>query len=80
MLPSVEVPGAPPLAVLVDVSALDVLTVLPLVVTVTAPSPVELWPSLLMLVVIATELVPPADESSDVELLDACWLPFELAA
>jgi hypothetical protein len=48
------------------------------VVTVTALSPPELWPSLLALVVLAVELVPPADDSSDVELLDSGPLPFEL--
>lgn len=83
MLPSVEVAGALPLAVLVevsDVSALDVLAGLPLVVTVAAPPPLELWPLLLVVVVTAAaELVPPAEESSDVEPLDVCPLPFELA-
>src|SRR6187402_561355 len=57
-------------------SALDVLAGLPLAVTVTALSPVELEPS--PLVVVATELAPPADESSDVELLETCPLLFEL--
>ena len=55
----------------------DMLTELQCVVTVTALSPLELWPS--PLVVVATELAPPADESSDVELLGTCPLPFELA-
>lgn len=81
VLPSVEVPAAPLVPALVDVFALDVFAVLPLVVTVTglaALPPLEFWPSLL--VVVAAELVPPADEPSDVELLDICPLPLELAA
>jgi hypothetical protein len=80
-LPSVAVSAAPLVTVLVDVSALDVLTVLLLVVTVAALTllpPLELWPSLL--VVLEAELVPPADAASDAELLDTCPLPFALAA
>jgi len=77
MLPSVEVSGEPPVAVPVDVSALAVPTELPLALTVTALPPLELWPSLL--VVIAPELLPPAEAFSEVELLDTCPPPFELA-
>lgn len=77
---SVEVSGAPLVTVLVDVSALEVLTALLLVVTVAALTllpPLELWLSLL--VVLVAELVPPADAASDAELLDTCPLPFALA-
>ena len=74
-LPSVET--AP---VLVDVSALDVLTLLSLVVSVTALPPLESELSpLVEVATVAAELVPPADESSDVALVETCPLPFELA-
>lgn len=86
-LPSVEVPAPPPLAVLADVSVLEVLTEPVLAVTVvvlpfTASSPtlvppLEFCPPL-VLVAVATELAPPADASLD-ELLDICPLPLELA-
>lgn len=87
VLPSVEVVGAPPVAVLVevsDVSTLDVLTGPSLVVTVAALPPLELGPSLPVVAAaepapeLAAELMPPADAALDVELLDVCPLPFEL--
>lgn len=87
-LASVEVAAPPPLAVLVDVSVLEVLTEPVLAVTVvvlppTAPSPalvlpLAFCPPVLVLVADATELAPPADASLD-EVLDTCPLPIELA-